>query len=599
MAKPDAPRARKNSVEPLTKEPVICSEMLDEMPDSIIIHDADRNIVYANRYAYESRGYSAEEILRLKIEDINAPSHKARISETIAKTKDQGNHSFEAISIRKDGSEFPVEVWTKPIMFEGRPCVIGTARDITRRKLNEAALEETGRRLATLITNLPGFVYRSKYDKHWTMEYLSDGCADVTGYEPNELIGSKKLSYDDMIFPEDQSRIWDSITEKAMEKLPFELEYRVVTKAGEVKWVWEKGRGVYDENGKVIALEGVVYDITARKSADDLIRVERDMAQKYLDVAGSVIALIGTDMIVQNVNEFAAELVGYPKEMIIGTNCVDAFIPKREKEQILEKFAEGFDGKLQSPLHYESSIVSRTGDEHIIAWRNTFLKNQAGRVTGILISGTDVTEIRHAQTQIEQSYERLERVIDGIVGALSKTVETKDPYTAGHQARVASLAKEIALEMGLPDSDVRGIYMAATIHDIGKIYVPAEILNKPGRLTPIEFGMIKLHPQTGYEVLKDIDFVGPVAKMVLQHHERMDGSGYPYGAQGNDISVGARILAVSDVVEAMSSHRPYRAGLGIGPALEEVSSKRGKMFDNDAVGACLNLFESKRFSFSD
>lgn len=195
----------------------------------------------------------------------------------------------------------------------------------------------------------------------------------------------------------------------------------------------------------------------------------------------------------------------------------------------------------------------------------------------------------------KQSAALLSKGLEDTVQVIATMVEMRDPYTNGHQQRVADLATAIATEMGLPEEQVRGIHLAGVIHDLGKIQTPAEILSKPGRLSEAEFALIKSHPQTGYDVLKDINFTWPIAQIVLQHHERLDGSGYPNGLKGDQIMLEARILIVADVVEAMSSHRPYRPGLGLSRALEEIRKNRGKFYDPDVVDACLKLFEEQRY----
>ena len=176
-------------------------------------------------------------------------------------------------------------------------------------------------------------------------------------------------------------------------------------------------------------------------------------------------------------------------------------------------------------------------------------------------------------------------------------VEVRDPYTAGHQRRVADLSGAMAREMGLAPDRIDGIQLAGLIHDLGKISVPAEILSKPSRLTELEFRLIKIHPQAGYDILQDSAFPWPIARMVLEHHERMDGSGYPRNLKGEEIIMEARILAVADVVEAMSSHRPYRPALGVEAALEEIEKNRGTLYDNTVADACVKLFRDKGYHF--
>jgi PAS domain S-box-containing protein/putative nucleotidyltransferase with HDIG domain len=207
----------------------------------------------------------------------------------------------------------------------------------------------------------------------------------------------------------------------------------------------------------------------------------------------------------------------------------------------------------------------------------------------------DITERWLAQHAIEQSMGNLRKALMGTIQAMAMMVEARDPYTAGHQRRVARIAHLIALEMGLGESRSECVRMAGAVHDIGKIALPADILSKPGKLTETEFDLIKDHSQSGYDILREIEFPWPLADIVLQHHERMNGSGYPSGLPGDEISLEARILAVADVVEAMGSHRPYRPALGFGKALDEVSHKKGILYDKDAVEACLRVFTEKAF----
>jgi len=204
--------------------------------------------------------------------------------------------------------------------------------------------------------------------------------------------------------------------------------------------------------------------------------------------------------------------------------------------------------------------------------------------------------INERTSDLQKAMEKLKKVTNGIIHAISLTVETRDPYTAGHQQRVSKLAHSISLEMDLPDDHVEAIRVAGLLHDLGKIAVPAEILSKPGKLTDLEFSLMKIHPQAGYDILKDIDFPWPLSKVVLQHHERLDGSGYPQGLKGKDgILTEARILAVADVFEAMASHRPYRPALGKEMALKELIKGKGTLYDPEAVDACIKVISSGEF----
>jgi putative nucleotidyltransferase with HDIG domain len=200
---------------------------------------------------------------------------------------------------------------------------------------------------------------------------------------------------------------------------------------------------------------------------------------------------------------------------------------------------------------------------------------------------------------LKESEERLKKTMLKSISAVATMVELRDPYTAGHQQRVARIATAIAGELELPTSQIEGIQLAAAVHDIGKISVPSEILSKPGRLNDPEFAMIKQHPELGYEILREIDFPWPIAETVRQHHERIDGNGYPLGLTGDEILLESRIMAVADTIEAMASHRPYRAGLGIEKTLEEIEKDHERHFDTDVVNAALRLFREKGFNLDE
>jgi HD-GYP domain-containing protein (c-di-GMP phosphodiesterase class II) len=221
-----------------------------------------------------------------------------------------------------------------------------------------------------------------------------------------------------------------------------------------------------------------------------------------------------------------------------------------------------------------------------------------GKLQGYRGIDRDITERKETERERIASAEKLEQSLMQTIGAIAATVEARDPYTAGHQRRVAVLARAIAQDMGLPEEQIRGLYLAATIHDLGKIHIPAEILSKPTRLRPVEFDLIRTHPQTGYDIIKDAQFPWPIAQIVLQHHERLDGSGYPQHLRAEQIQFEAKILAVADVVEAMSSDRPYRPGFGLNAALEEIGAQRGVLYDEAIVDSCLKLFREQGFTFN-
>ena len=256
---------------------------------------------------------------------------------------------------------------------------------------------------------------------------------------------------------------------------------------------------------------------------------------------------------------------------------------------------------LKKPFSLEELIISvDKGTELLLLQRGLSAhKRELEIETAIKKQYADNLEkiVEERTKELQQSYQRIKKAMNATIETMSKIVEAKDPYTAGHQQRVSQLATAIAKELNFSQDKVEGIRIASLIHDIGKIGLPTEILSKPTRLTDIELKLIKEHSQIGHDILKSIDFSYPVAQIVLQHHERLNGSGYPQGLKSKDILLGARIIGVADVVEAMSSHRPYRPALGIDAALEEISQNRGILYDPEVVDACLKLFKEKGFKF--
>ena len=327
------------------------------------------------------------------------------------------------------------------------------------------------------------------------------------------------------------------------------------------------------------------------KQAQALMAESPELSHALVRSAGTGIYIVQEGRFVY-VNSLFQELTGYSEAELIGTYCLDHVHPE-DRETVRKRAIESL--MEQSLLPYEYRFINKNGSIMWILERVTTTEYRGLRAT--VGSFMDITEQKMSEEELKQSLNDLRRAMEGAVQAIALIIESRDPYTAGHQRRVTYLACAIAEEMGLSPSQVDGIRMAGSTHDIGKIHVPAEILSKPGRLADFETSIIKTHPQIGYDVLKEINFPFPVAQIVLQHHERMDGSGYPYGLSGEDILLEARIISVADVVEAMSSHRPYRPAIGIDSALQEISQNSGILYDSDAVIACLRLFNEKGFRF--
>jgi len=244
----------------------------------------------------------------------------------------------------------------------------------------------------------------------------------------------------------------------------------------------------------------------------------------------------------------------------------------------------------------ETCLKSKSGNL-VFVEANIVPRKSEGNYIGASFFFRDITYKKSIEKALTLSEQNLREVFPRIIKSLSSTVEIRDVYTAGHQTRVANLAQQIAQTMSLPSDEIEGIYIAGLLHDIGKIAIPAEILSKPSKLLDLEFSLIKTHVVVGYEIIKQIQFPWPVDTYLLQHHERNDGSGYPNGTKKEDILLGSAILIVADVVEAISSHRPYRPALGIDFAISEISKNKGILYDVNVVEACLTVLQDENFSF--
>jgi PAS domain S-box-containing protein len=295
-------------------------------------------------------------------------------------------------------------------------------------------------------------------------------------------------------------------------------------------------------------------------------------------------------------NDALCRIWGYSQEELMGMNDRAYVDPKTAKQlyQAYRKVYEtGEPGKL-----FDYEIINKDSTRKVVQSSFTLLKDTGGKVIGFRGIVRDITELKQLDKELQKSVDHLRKSLEATIRAMAMTVESRDPYTAGHQRRVADLAYAIAMELNLDQNRIDGLRMAGTIHDLGKISIPAEILTKPTKLNFIELAIVKTHAQAGYNILKDIDFPWPIARIVLEHHERIDGSGYPNNLRGEDILLESKILTVADVVEAMASHRPYRPALGIEFALHEIVKNRDILYEANVVDICLRLFEEKRFSFT-
>ena len=331
-------------------------------------------------------------------------------------------------------------------------------------------------------------------------------------------------------------------------------------------------------------LESFVYiaavSLRRRRAEDELAAASR-YNRGLIDTTLDVMVALDPQGRITDANKAAEALSGYSRAELMGTDmALWVTDPDRARASLAQVLRTG--AQRDIPLE----IVGRDGRTTPVLFNSVALRDASGAVTGVLAPARDTTDLKRAEEDVRSTAEQLRQALEGTVLAMSHIVELRDPYTSGHERRVADLATAIGARLGLEADRLDGLRLSALIHDVGKLAVPAEILAKPGRLTDIEFKLIMQHSQAGYDILAGIEFNWPVAEMVLQHHERCDGSGYPRALKADGILLEARILAIADVVEAMSSHRPYRAALGMDMALAEISEGAGVRYDADVAAAC-------------
>jgi len=407
---------------------------------------------------------------------------------------------------------------------------------------------------------------------------------DMFGYGAEEAIGRNIL---DFIAPES--------TEKAIQTLMHSAGQSVMQfkgygrkKDGNVFPIEALGRSIIYNN--IPAHVTAVRDLTERNRCEETLIKSEEKYRVIFESITDVFYRTDNEGLLIMVSPSVEQLFGYVPDEVIGKKLSDFYVNPEERNQFLTLLREK--GEVKG---FEASLRAKNGALVCISTNARLYRDGQGRILGVQGVSRDVTKRKHAEEQLQQSLDNLRKALSTTVQVLASAVERRDPYTSGHQIRSADLARAIATEMGLSQEKIEGIRIAGSIHDIGKMSVPAEILSKPTKLTELEFSLIKEHARQGYEILKDIESSWPLAEIVYQHHERMDGSGYPRQLKGEEILMEARILAVADVVESMASYRPYRPAIGLDAALAEIENHKGTLYDADTVNACLRLFREKGY----
>jgi len=581
---------RKQADAELKESKALFEAVVENIPLMIFLKEStDLRFVIFNRAGEELLGYDRSDLMGKNNLDLFPPEQAAHFMakdrEVLDGEADMLDIPEEPILTARKGQRL---FHTRKVCIRGSDgttkYLLGISEDITEHKQAEGELKQQA---DAMEASADGIAILNE-DQNYV--YVNEAHAKIYGYDSSEELIGKSWH---VLYDEDELQRFDNdIMPKFIRKRQWRGEATGKKKDGSAFSQEVSLTGL--DNGGLIC---VVRDITERKRAEESLKLSE---QKYRNIFENVIEGIfqtTPEGHFFTVNPVLAHIFGYnsAEEMIgaitnIGRQLYANPDDRNEFLRILQERG--------TVTGFEVHLKRKDGNTFWASINARAVKDETGD-TPYSVEGTieDITSRKLAEEELKQTLEKLRKSLIGTIQALSLTVETRDPYTAGHQKSVSNLARAIAQEMGLPKDTIDNIRMAGAIHDIGKISVPAEILSKPGKLSDIEFSLIKVHSQSGYDILKDVGLPYPVAEIVLQHHERLDGSGYPQGLNDDQILPEAKIVAVADVVEAMSSHRPYRPAKGIDAALEEIKKNKGTLYDTQVVEACLRLFRENGFSF--
>ena len=476
---------------------------------------------------------------------------------------------------------------------------------IIARQQAEKALRESEQRFR-LITEAIDEAFWMADVEIGKIFYVSPSFERIWGLSRESLYEDPR-SFLEAVHVEDRERV---LAELEIEKTgqPFNHEYRIIQPDGTTRHIWDRGFPVRDEKGAVSSYAGVAMDITERKRAGEALQESEQNFRAFFETVDDIIAVAALDGRLVYANPAASAKLGYNATELAVMQRLDLYPAEKrgEADAIFAALLRGEGETCPLPLQTKSGALlpvetrvwsGRWDDAECVfgVSKDLTMEQEALRYARLQL---ELNERRQAEKALLRSARELHEQLLDTVKTMGAIVGLRDPYTAAHERRVTELATAIALELGLGEEALEGLAFAGEVHDIGKVGVPAEILSKPAALNEEEFSLIKRHAQAGRELLGAIRFRQPVAEIVGQHHERLDGTGYPDGLKGDEIMREARILAVADVVEAMASHRPYRAGLGLEAALAEVRSGSGVRYDADVVATCERVF-AQGFTFSE
>ncbi|MBI3140515.1 MAG: PAS domain S-box protein [Rhodocyclales bacterium] len=611
--------------------------------DIILLMDGDGRVLDANDAALAAYGYGRDELRGLGLRELRSPEALATLERDLALAGRPGGALFETVHRRRDGSSFPVEVSERVIEVQGQPFRQAIVRDISARRAAEAEIHRLTTAYALLSETNQAIV--RAVDEREIFERICRAAVVAGGYrgawigvfdEPVRQIrpvaragdvgeNLHSIALGDEAAPEAAGPLGAALQEgrpyvcndvlaadtgapcegpgrwagaRAVAAVPFSR----TDKSAGVLSLYAAAPGVFDAR-VVELLQEMAFDISfalehiaregERRAALQALQESEELFRRLVEQNVAAFFILDDDKFLYG-NQRLAEIIGYPQSGIAGLPVLRT-LAKEDRPAAVDSARRLLAGQAESLLL--NFAVQRGDGNRIEVGAHAARAVFRGKPVIIGVA-QDIGERKRAEDRIQHYVARLEEAMLTTVEAVSTMVELRDPYTAGHERRVGELAAAIGAEMGLPEETAKGLRITGYVHDIGKVRVPAEILSKPGRLSANEFAIVKEHAQNGHDILKEVQFPWPVAQVILQHHERLDGSGYPQGLKDGGIMLEARVLAVADVVESMSTHRPYRPALGLDAALGEIERNSGRLYDPDVVAACLRLFREKGYALA-
>jgi len=549
----------------------------------VIIQDG--RIVFTNEAFAQISGYTCNELLTIEPQQLQNLVHPDYQPTVWGRMKDRlagkvvPDH-YEFLGVRKDGTTRWLELYVQMINYNGKPAVQGVMVDITNRKESQEKLMQAEEKFRTIFDCANDAIFI--HDMDWKFLEVNKTACDRLGYSREELLNMTPYDIDTPDF----QRLAPDRLKEIEEKGQMFFETAHLTKNGREIAVELSSRIIHFAGKQAIL--SLARDITERKKIQKSLEESEKKYRTLVDNALVGIYKSTLDGRMLYVNEALANMFDFDSSAdMIRQGALALYKNDRDRDRFLAAIQQS-----GSVSYFELELLTKHNDPiHVLV---------SAHIEGDILSGMimDITDRKRMEEELKNNVDKLKQLMTNTVDSMASILETRDPYTAGHQQRVAKLANAIARALNLSEDQLLGLNMAAVIHDIGKIYVPAEILTRPSKLTDSEFALIKTHPKVGYEILKRVEFPWPVATIVLQHHERINGSGYPQGLKGKNIILEARILAVADVVEAMSSHRPYRPAKTMDETLSEIKTNKEILYDSTVVEKCMELFQTKSFSFN-